>query len=200
MPIATATFNEKSLLALIAIGDRNAFLQLYTTYLNNLYRYIFQFTKSKQDTEEILQDIFIKIWENRGKLSEVDCFQNYLLRCAKNKVLDNIRHLKISQRALSEIKRTTNIAENTTSDQCAYREYYQVVKVAVEKLPPKRKIIFSLAIENGLSHDEIAFQLNISKSVVKKQIYKASHFVREYLFQHGEISFTLLITYFLSAI
>jgi DNA-directed RNA polymerase specialized sigma24 family protein len=66
MLIATATFNEKSLLALVAIGDRNAFLQLYTTYLNNLYRYIFQFTKSKQDTEEILQDIFIKILENES--------------------------------------------------------------------------------------------------------------------------------------
>ena len=198
MPIA-ASFDEKTLLAMVASGDRNAFLQLYTTYLNNLYRYIFQFTKSKQETEEILQDIFIKIWENREKLSEVESFQNYLLRCAKNKILDNIRHLQIRQRVLSEIKRTKNVAETTTSDQCAYREYYQVVQCAIEKLPPKRKIIFRLIIENGLSPNEIALQLNISQYVVQKQAYKASHFVRKYLFKHGDISFPLLLISFLSS-
>jgi RNA polymerase sigma-70 factor (family 1) len=199
MPIAVK-YDEKALLAMVATGNRQAFTQLYTTHLNNLYRYIFLFTKSKEETEEILQEIFIKIWENREKLPEVDSVKNYLFRFAKNKLLDKIRHLQIRQRVLSEIKRTKDISETTTSDQCTYREYYRLVQQAVENLPPKRKLIFRLNIENGLSHDEIALQLNISKSVVQKQVYSASHFVREYLFKHGEISFSILVAaFFLSA-
>lgn len=193
MPIAVK-YDEKELLAMVATGNRQAFTQLYTTHLNNLYRYIFLFTKSKEETEEILQEIFIKIWENRERLPEIDSLKNYLFRFAKNKLLDKIRHLQIRQRVLSEIKRTKDISETTTSDQCTYREYYRLVQQAIEKLPPKRKLIFRLNIENGLSQDEIAMQLNISKSVVQKQVYSASNFVREYLFKHGEISFSILVT------
>jgi RNA polymerase sigma-70 factor (ECF subfamily) len=197
--LITSKYDEQVLLAMVATGNRQAFTQLYTTHLNNLYRYIFLFTKSKEETEEILQEIFIKIWETREKLHEVESIENYLFRFAKNKLLDNIRHLQIKQRVLSEIKRTKDVAETTTINQYTYREYYHIVQQAIEKLPPKRKLIFRLNIENGLSQDEIALQLNISKSVVQKQIYKASHFVREFLFKHGEISFSILATFFLSA-
>lgn len=193
--LIAAKYDEKELLAMVATGNRPAFTQLYSAHLGNLYRYIFLFTKSKEETEEILQEIFIKIWENREKLPEIDSMENYLFRFARNKLLDNIRHLQIRQRVLSEIKRTKDASETTTSDQCTYREYYRLVQQAIEKLPPKRKLIFRLNIENGLSQDEIALQLNISKSVVQKQIYRASHFVREYLFKHDEISFSILSTF-----
>ncbi|MBX9782786.1 MAG: RNA polymerase sigma-70 factor [Chitinophagaceae bacterium] len=197
--LINAKYDEKVLLAMVATGNRQAFTQLYTAHLNNLYRYIFLFTKSKEETEEILQEIFIKIWETREKLPEIESIENYLFRFAKNKLLDNIRHLQIKQRVLSEIKRTKDVAETTTINQYTYREYYHIVQQAIEKLPPKRKLIFRLNIENGLSQDEIALQLNISKSVVQKQIYKASHFVREYLLKHGEISFSILVIFVLSA-
>jgi RNA polymerase sigma-70 factor (family 1) len=184
--------DEKTLLRMTANGNRQAFTQLYAIHLQTLSRYIFLFIKSQEETEEILQEIFIKIWENREKLSEVDSLKNYLFRIAKNKLLDKVRHLQIRKRAHLEIIRTRNISETTTSDQYAYKEYYLVVQQAIEKLPPRRKLIFRLNIENGLSQDEIATQLHISKSVVQKQMYRASLFVREYLFKNSEISFLLL--------
>src|SRR5688572_2849777 len=88
-----AVYDEKKMLAMVAIGDRQAFTQLYTTHFNNLYRYTFLFTKSKEETEEILQEVFIKIWENREKLHEVDSLKSYLFRFVKNKLLDKIRHM-----------------------------------------------------------------------------------------------------------
>jgi RNA polymerase sigma-70 factor (family 1) len=199
MPTAVIQ-NEKTMLAMVAAGDRPAFAQLYTTHLDHLYRYIFLFTKSKEETEELLQDIFIKIWEHREKLAQVDTLKDYLFHVARNKLLDNIRHLQVRQRVLSEIRRTKDTAASTTGDQCAYREYYQVVQQAIGKLPPRRKLIFRLNVENGLSQDEIAGQLHISKSVVQKQLYSATHFVRQYLFEHSEISIPVLLTVFLSAV
>ncbi|MGZ8556900.1 MAG: RNA polymerase sigma-70 factor [Chitinophagaceae bacterium] len=194
--LIAANYEEKVLLALIANGDRKAFAQIYIGYLNNLHRYIFLFTKSKEETEEILQEIFIKIWENREKLSEIDSFKNYLFRVAKNKLLDKVRQLQIRQRVHLEIKRSRLFSENITSDQCAYREYYKVVQQAIEKLPPKRKLIFRLNIENGLSQEEIATQLHISKSVVQKQIYRASDFVKKYFLEHSEIAFSVVVVFF----
>jgi RNA polymerase sigma-70 factor (ECF subfamily) len=193
MPIALKE-NKDKLLAKVAGGDRDAFTQLYTDHLNNLFRYIFLITRSKEETEEILQEVFIRIWENRSKLVAIDSFENYVFRCAKNKLLDNIRRQQVKQRAFSEIKRSKEVSASTTSDQSAYKEYYLLVQQAIEKLPPKRKLIFRLNIENGYSREEIARHLNISDSVVKKQIYKASYFVRAYLVKHGEISMSLLTT------
>lgn len=193
--LTVAKYDERTLLSMVAKGDRCAFEQLYSSHLDSLYRYIFVFTKSKEETEDILQEIFIKIWAIREKLPEINSLKDYLFRFAKNKLLDNIRHLQVSQRFLSEIRETKNISENTTGDQYTYKEYYRLVQQAIEELPPKRKLIFRLNIEKGLSQDEIAKQLNISKSVVQKQIYKASYFVREYLFKHGELTFSLLVAF-----
>ncbi len=187
-------YDEKTLQALIASGNRQAFAQFYELHIQHLYRYIFLFTRSKQDAEEILQDIFIKIWEQREKLPHIASAREYLFKMAKNKLLDNIRHQQIRHRVQMELRRTNEFAAGTTADQCAYKEYYQVVQQAIEKLPPKRKLIFRLNIENGLSQEEIATQLHISKSVVQKQLYSATHFVRQYLFEHSEISVPLLIS------
>ena len=193
--MSIAVYEEgQILLKRIAEGDRVAFTYFYTSHLNHLYRYIYLFTKSKEDTEEILQDIFIKIWENREKMIEIESAASYLTQIAKNKMLDKVRSLQIRQRVLSEIRRSRDNFTSATSDDCAFREYYHVVQQAIDKLPPKRKLIFRLNIENGLSQDEIAHQLNISRSVVQKQLYSASHFVRKYLFKHGEISMSLLFT------
>jgi RNA polymerase sigma-70 factor (ECF subfamily) len=187
-----AAYDEgKALLARIAAGDRNAFSQFYVAHLNDLYRYIFLFTHSDEETQELLQEIFLKLWESREKLADLSSPRNYLLMVAKNKIIDNVRKLQIRKRVLAEIRRSSEAGESATGDDCAFREYYKVVQVAIDKLPPKRKLIFRLNIENGLSQEEIAQQLKISRSVVQKQLYKASLFVRKYLFEHGEISYIL---------
>ncbi len=193
--MSIAVYEEgKILLQRIAGGDRVAFTYFYTSHLNRLYRYIFLFTKSKEDTEEILQDIFIKIWENREKLIEIDSASCYLTQIAKNKILDKVRSLQVRQRVLSELRRSRENFAFTTGDDCVYREYYHVVQKAIDRLPPKRKLIFRLNIENGLSQDEIAHQLKISRSVVQKQLYSATHFVRKYLLEHGEISMSVFFS------
>jgi RNA polymerase sigma-70 factor (family 1) len=186
-------YDENTLLLQASTGDRQAFTQLYKACLNNCYNYIFLFTKSQDETEEILQEVFIKIWESREKLANVQSFKNYLLTSAKNKLLDHVRKEQVRHRVLTEIKRNNSIVQETTNDDFAYREYYRIVQQAIEKLPPKHKLIFRLNTENGLSHNEIAEQLNISKSVVKNQLYKACDFVRQYLSKHAEFTFSTAI-------
>jgi RNA polymerase sigma-70 factor (ECF subfamily) len=186
-------YEEKMLLMQVAAGDRKAFTELYSQYVEDVYSFIFLFTKSKEDSEEIMQDVFVKIWEKREKLLEVESFKSYLYKAAKNKLISEVRHLQIKHRVLSEIKRNKATSYETANYEIDYRAYYQAVQKAIEKLPPKRKLIFRLSTENGLSHDEIASQLKISKSFVKNQLYKSYDFVRQYLSRHGEFYFPMLI-------
>lgn len=195
--LAISIDESKVLLKRIASGDRLAFTQFYSSHIDHLYKFVYLFTKSKEETEELLQDIFIKIWENREKLTEIEYARNYLMQVARNKVIDKLRNLQIRRRVLAEIKRSKEVFDSSTGDECAFREYYRIVQQAIDKLPPKRRVIFRLNIENGLSHDEIAQQLKISRSVVQKQLYSASHFVRNYLVQHAEISLSLLFALFI---
>lgn len=186
-------FDEKLLLAAVAAGDRGAFNQLYSAHINNVYNYIYLFTKSKEETEELLQEVFVHLWEKREILAEVGSFKNYLFRAAKNRLITNVRHMQVKHKVLSQIRQSTDDSQHTTEYDVTYKEYQQVLQRAIAKLPPKRKQIFRMNIENGLSYDEIAHQLQISKSVVKNQFYKALDFIRQYLAQHGASSLAIII-------
>ena len=188
-----AGYNEKMLLQLIAAGDRQAFTILYQQHLQNVYKFVYFFTNSTEETNEIIQEVFVKMWEKREKLNNVESFRNYLLTAARNRVRHKIRHLQVHQRVFAELRRTKEYASENTANEVAYREYYRVVKEAIDKLPPKRQLIFRMNIENGLSLDDIAEKLGISKSVVKNQLYKGLDFVRKYLAKHGEISYLLVM-------
>jgi RNA polymerase sigma-70 factor (ECF subfamily) len=186
-------YDEKELLMQVAAGDRKAFTDLYSVYVSNVYQFVFLFTRSKDNAEEIIQDVFVSIWEKKEKLAEVTSFKSYLFKAAKNKLIDEVRHLQIRHRVLAEIKRNKAESYDATNNEVDYKEYYKAVQEAIQKLPPKRKMIFQLSTEQGLSHDEIAEQLRVSKSFVKNQLYKALDFVRQYLSKHGNFYSPALI-------
>jgi RNA polymerase sigma-70 factor (family 1) len=192
----TPLYNEKELLLLASGGDRTAFTRLYTQYLDHLYKYIFLFTKSPVTSEEIIQEVFIRIWEHRERLVEVNSFQSYLFRAARNKAVDYTRRRQAEERVLSGYLSEKKEIPETPEDALDYKAYYHLVQEAIEQLPPRRRMIFRMNTEKGLSHDEIALELDISKSAVKNQLYEAYDFVRGYLSRNGEFSFALILTAF----
>ncbi|MBS1563408.1 MAG: RNA polymerase sigma-70 factor, partial [Bacteroidetes bacterium] len=161
-------------------GDHQAFTQLYTMYLGNLHRYVSLFFADKAAADEIVQDIFIRIWEKRESLSAVQSFRQYLFRAAKNHLLNSIRNEQIRQRVLGSLAQQSQSHAADTQNQVDYRAYALVVEKAIRRLPPKRKRIFQLSVKEGYSLDEIAALLRIGKPVVKKQLYAAYDFVRDW--------------------
>ena len=178
---------EKTLLSAVASGDRSAFKDLYTAHLDDLLRYMYLLTKCREESEEIVQSVFVKIWEKREMLSEIDSFRFYLYRCAKNLMLDRIRRNIHGAEALSEIKTRSSTAFDNADSKIIYDQYYQLVHKAIQLLPAKRKQIVTLKTADEYSFDEIAKLLSISKSVVKKQLYAGMIFIRTYVKKHGEL-------------
>jgi len=182
-----AIYNERELLRQISDGDRAIFKTLYTTYYGDVQRYISLFEPTGNSLDELTQDVFVRIWEKRSYLESVDSFKGYLFMVTRNVVFNYLRGLKVQQKVkeLSELE-----------EQLLFKQYYQIALEAIEKLPPGRRKVLKMSVDDGLTLDEIALELNISRAGVKKQLYAATAFVRQYLQEHGEL--TLLLFVFLS--
>ena len=177
----------------IANGDREAFADMYNAYLKNLYRYIFLIAGSHETSEEIIQSTFVKIWENRERLAGVVSLKSYVFRTAKNLLFDQIRRSQVESRILELVTPQTEIYSDNSDSKIIYNQYLSIIEDAFNQLPNKRRQIVELRTKEDLSLDEIAETLKISKSVVKKQLYRGLDTVREYIKKHGELTISILL-------
>lgn len=186
--------NESDLIKKIVSGDRHAFAVLYQQYVGELYHYVYLFVKCKEDSEEIVQEIFVKIWNRREKLNEVSSFKSYIYKAAKNLLLDEIRKSAVKAKALQILKTDSEESFEKADDRIIYNEHYQIAEQAISNLPEKRRQIFLMRTREELSLDEIAARLSISKSVVKKQLYAGISFVRKYMQENECLLITVLFS------
>ena len=178
---------ETWLLAAVATGDRRAFTQLYSAYLTGLQRYVFLFTRSEETAQELVQQVFITLWERREYLSEVTHFRSYLYRIAKNLVFDEVRRQQRQVSTYAQVKATSSLYLLPADSALIDEQYQELTQVLISQLPAKRRQIFLLRTQEELTLDEIANQLAISKSVVKKQFYAAVEFMKKKLVPDGQI-------------
>jgi len=191
-----AIYNEKELLGQVAQGSRGAFGELYKFYFPYVQRYVALFESAEISMDELTQDVFVRIWEKREKLSQVDAFRGYLFLVTRNVVFNYLRALKVLRlRQLSGNGEDVDGVPggNDPEGELLFKQYYNIAMEAIEKLPAGRRKILKMSLEQGLSLDEIATGLNITRSGVKKQLYAATSFVRQYLQENGEMSLLLFV-------
>ncbi|MBW3128430.1 MULTISPECIES: RNA polymerase sigma factor [Hymenobacter] len=184
---------ESRLLAAVATGDRRAFTQLYSTYLHGLQRYIFLFTRSEETAQELAQQVFIAIWERRAQLPAIASFRQYLYRAAKNLVYDEVRQQQRQLSAYAEVHAAATPCGQPADQALINQQYHEQAQALIRQLPTKRRQIFLLRTQEELSLDEIAQRLDISKSVVKKQLYAAIDYVKKNLLLHSDAVVQLAI-------
>lgn len=184
--------NEKELLQRVSQGDRAAFQQLYTAYFGHVQQYIFLFEPSSESLDELTQDVFVRVWEKRQHLKKVESMKDYLFFITRNIVFNYLRSLKIRQK-IKELDGAPETAVLESEELFLFKQYYDIALEAMNKLPPGRRKVLKMSIDDGLSLDEIAAALKISRAGVKKQLYAATAFVRKYLQEHGEISVLLFV-------
>jgi len=159
-------------------GDLRAFNELFDRYGKRLYHFSMGYLKSTADAEEIVQEVFLKIWNNREELSVQKSFESYLFTIAKNGILNTIRKSKSEQVYLNYIK--IHPEKNVLlDDELNFNELEKAYKEAVEQLSPRRKEIFLLSREQSLSNAEIAEKMNISVKTVENQMTLALSEIRK---------------------
>ena len=185
--------NEKELLLQVSQGDRNAFKELYVHYFPVVQQYVVLFESSESSLDELTQDVFVRIWDKRARLADVESLRNYLFTVTRNVVYNYFRAVK-AQQMIKGLDNSGPVAAGHDSEkELLLKQYYHFVEEAIGKLPAGRRKVLRMSMEQGLSLDEIAEELHISRSGVKKQLYAATAFIRQYLRDHGEMSLLLFV-------
>lgn len=177
--------NEQSqLLKLIAGGDELAFRQLYDLYAGKIYTLGVTYLKSPTAAQDIVQEVFIKIWEKRSKLNEVENFPAYLHVMTRNLLIDQLQK-KIP------VYNENNWANNMLPEdrhlphqQLDYRELTTLIRQAVDQLPPRQQQIYRLSRDQHLTHRQIAGELGLSYDTVREHMSKALRNIRDILEKH----------------
>jgi len=195
----TKLTDEQWLLQHTAEGSRDAYARLYAHYYPGLYRFVSFIIDSHEDTEEIIQDVFLKIWVKRETLPGIRSFDDYLFRMAKNRIFDASRQLKHRLRLARQISRQTQETEDSTYNTLLFQEYHAIAQKAINLLPPRKKKIFLMNAVDEMTAQEIANTLGLSRTAVKKQLYEAIHFIKDHLRRNAEwlpLIFLLILSSF----
>jgi RNA polymerase sigma-70 factor (family 1) len=178
--------NESELLKDISFGNEKSFRLVFDHYWKSVYGVAYVLTKSIELSEEIVQDVFLKIWLNRERLPEIEKFDGYLFMAARNHIYNVLRKKVIEGPWVAQLEQHFLETSSLPEEQLLLKETTEAIKAAVAKLPQQQRTVFELSRFEGLDHAKIADQLGISKLTVKSHMTKALQTIRFYLQSHTD--------------
>lgn len=187
-----SNIDEKKLLLELSQGSEVAFTNMYNQYKNNVYSTALRITKSKIQAEEAVQDIFLKIWQNRENLAEVTHFENYLYIISRNHLFNSIKKIARETSQIAEFNQKEAGIIDTDSN-IKDEQYNTILNQIVEQLPPQQQKVYQMAKIDGLSHQKIGEDLGISTETVKKHMAQALKFIRLKISPYMNMFMSLLL-------
>jgi len=166
-------------------GDTAVFEVVFRTYYRRLCAVAYAHVGSPETAEEIVQDLFLKLWRQRDSLQITDSLQAYLYRAARNASLNHLNHRRIELRWSERVRATDPPVAPAADDELGESELARAIDAGIAALPERCRLVFTMSRRQGLSYAEIADALGISVKTVEAQIGRALKSLREGLDLHG---------------
>jgi RNA polymerase sigma-70 factor (ECF subfamily) len=170
-------------------NEEQVFADLFRQYECRLHTLALRLTKSDNYARDIIQEVFLKLWEHRHQLHAIHNIEAWLYRLTENKVIDFLRKAAADNRLKEAIWKKLPDHCNETEDMVAVKEYSQIIQKAIDHLPAQRKLIYYLNREKGLNYEQIATELAISKHTVKNQLSTALQSIRKFINNSARLLF-----------
>ena len=175
----------------LASDDVVAFESLFHKYKDKLYSFLIQLGNSQAAAEDVLQDVFLKIWTRRAELGVIDNFNAYLFRMAANQAINLMRRQSREIKIIDELQ-LFRLDENGTAQAMSEKEVQETLAKALATLPAQQRKVFMLSREYGLKYEEIAAEMGISAATVRNHMIQALKKLRTYLESSQIISIVYL--------
>lgn len=170
---------EILLLKKLSEGDQRSFESLYLQYRQLVYTGVWKLMKCHDTSQEILQDVFVKVWQNRAKIDTSKSFRAYLYTISQSTVYDYFRRIASDQAKVNQFsKNYSAIKTNEIEEQIAFTEVQQHLDTILESMPERCRQVFVLCKIEGRSYDEVAKLLNISTATINNHIVKATRIIK----------------------
>jgi RNA polymerase sigma-70 factor (ECF subfamily) len=195
--MALYSADEKEMVFLLKQGDRKAFEYFYRTYNKRIYNSLRKLLHSNEIAEELLQEVFYRLWLKRELLDHEQSFSSYLFRISGNIAYDHFRKAGRDLKLQAHLIATGSEHYDHIDTLIDFKESSEHLEKAISLLPPQRQKIFKLIKIEGMSYDEVATLLGISSSTVNDHIVKATRIVKDQFFSSRETALCLLLAYML---
>jgi RNA polymerase sigma-70 factor (family 1) len=187
-----ATYHDTEWLQELIKGNPNAFRSIYETYQQPLFSFAFYLTKSKDIAEEVLQEVFIKLWEKRAQFQPDTLLLPYLKKMTQNLVLDLFRKANRDRGYQQHLYQAMIKASRQTPDVLLEKELSHIYFEAIQQLTPQQKLIYSLHRDEELNYQEIADRLGLSHNTVRNHMTGAIRSIRHYVENRTDLVCLLL--------
>lgn len=169
---------------------------MFDKYGGRLYLFSLKYLKEKEDAEDLLNEVFLKIWENRQNLRSDSSFQSYLFTIAYNNIRQRFLRKNREEKYIQIFAEEYLDSSDKDENQLDYNLFAERLNEVIQLLPPRRKEIFILSFKNELKNSEIAKQLEITEQFVKKQLSIARKFIIDKMKENNELAGLLFLSLF----
>ncbi len=182
------SYSDEELMREIKADNMFAFDSLYNKYCKRVYKFGFSILKSHEESENLMQDVFLNLWENRSRVEKDSSVRSYLFSITYNSAISVIRKKVRETDFIDHLKSVGKISEDSVNMEIEYLELTNRLGEIIKTLPPRQKEVYLLQRVEGLKYNEIADRLNISVNTIENHMSRALKTIRDKLGNYSLLS------------
>lgn len=192
--------NEKVILRALSAGEERAFRKLYDHYAEKVYSVALLHLKQPELAEDLVQSVFLKLWESRADLGEVQSFAGWFYTLARNMIISSLRKQGTQASYLDFLRQRQGLLPINPDQDFARKEQLQLIRRGVQQLSAQQRTAFTLQCDEGLSYKIIGERMGISPNTVRVHLFKAMESLRRFVQTHTDDKYLLLCLYSLAGL
>ncbi len=192
-------YEESRLISLLKEDSEYAFQLIYDKHRNRIYNTAIRFLKSPIIAQDVVQEVFLKLWFERNNINESKPLEAWLYTVAKNNILNKLRKIASDWKAIDNLSNSQLQTINNTDFKLIDKDYKRYLDLALSQLSDQQKMVFTLSREEKLTYIQIGQKMGISPLTVKTHLSRALYTIRKQLASNGILIIFLVLMFFLSS-